>query len=215
MLVTRPNHDVTTNYLYLWSRAVIDCAKKFNKTIIDLVGKRANNKEFNSIVKKTNPDLLFLNGHGDEETITGFDNEPLISLSENIEILKGKIIFARSCKSAKKLGKEAVKNGCKAYLGYDDDFVFMADDDFILRPLMDKIAEMFLKPSNQVVISMIKGNTAGEADIKSKELFKKNAQRLMTSTAPKDQKDLIPYLLWDYNHQVCLGDTKAKIYQKS
>lgn len=211
MLITRPNHDITTNYLYLWSKVVIDCAKKFKKDIIDLVGKRANYKEFNSIVKKVSPSLLFLNGHGDEETVTGFDNEPLVRLSENLDILSGKIVYARSCSSAKILGKEAVKNGCKAYLGYDDDFVFMVSDDHILRPLMDKIAEIFLKPSNQVVVSLIKGNMAGEADAKSKELFKKNIQQLMVSTVPKEQKDLIPYLLWDYNHQVCLGDMKARI----
>jgi len=211
MLITRPNHDITTNYLYLWSRVIIECAEKFKKDIVDLVGKRANRKEFNSIVKKVNPGLLFLNGHGDEETVTGFDNEPLVKLSENLDVLSGKIVYARSCSSAKRLGREAVKNGCRAYLGYDDDFVFMVSDDYILRPLMDKIAEIFLKPSNQIAISLIKGNTAGEADAKSKELFKKNIQQLMVSTVPKEQKDLIPYLLWDYNHQVCFGDSKAKI----
>ena len=211
MLITRPNHDITTNYLYVWSDFIIDCAEKLKKNVVDLVGKRANYKEFNSIVKKVKPRFLFLNGHGDAETVTGFNNEPLIKLSENPDLLYKKVVYARACSSAKKLGRESVKKGCEAYLGYDEDFVFMVDDDSILKPVSDKIAEMFLKPSNQVAISLIKGSTTGEADKKSKEVFKKNIQQLMLSTTPNWQKDLIPYLLWDYNHQVCLGNQTARI----
>lgn len=211
MLITRPNHDITTNYLYVWSDFVIDCTKKLKKNIVDLVGKRANHDEFISVVKKVKPRFLFLNGHGDEETITGFNNEPLIKLTENLDILSGKIVYARACSSAKKLGKESVKKGCEAYLGYDEDFVFMVDDESVLKPITDKVAEMFLKPSNQVALSLVKGSTVGEADQKSKEIYRKNIQLLMLSTTPNWQKDLIPYLLWDYNHQVCLGNQNAKI----
>lgn len=211
MLITRPNHDITTNYLYIWSDFIIDCAEKLKKDIVDLVGERANQNEFVSIVKKVNPRFLFLNGHGDEETVTGFNNEPLVKLSENSELLYKKVVYARACSSAKKLGKEAVKKGCEAYLGYDEDFVFMVDDESVLKPMTDKIAEKFLRPSNQVALSLVKGSTAGEADEKSKEAFKKNIQQLMLSTTPNWQKDLIPYLLWDYNHQVCLGNRAARI----
>lgn len=211
MLITRPNHDITTNYLCVWSEFVVNCAKGLKKEVIDLFSKRANYNEFHSIIKKVKPKFLFLNGHGNDETVTGFDNEPILEASKDLEILFGRIVYARSCRSAKKLGKMSIKNGCEAYLGYDEDFVFMIDDDFVMKPEKDKIAEMFIKPSNQVAVSIVKGNSVGEADKKSKELLKKNIQQLMLSTVPKWQKDLIPYLLWNYNHQVCLGDQNARL----
>lgn len=211
MLITRPNHDVTTDYLYFWSKLVINYAAKTKRTIIDLLKKRANYKEFNSVVKKIKPNFIMFNGHGNESTITGYNNEPLIEGGKNSDILEGKIIYARSCSSAKVLGKESIEKGCKSYIGYDDDFVFSIENDKVTRPLQDKTAEVFLKPSNQIAISLLKGNTTGESCKRSKELYRKQILEYMTSEATTEQKELIPLLLWDHDHQVCLGDQTARI----
>jgi len=77
MLITRPNHDITTNYLFYWSTLLIEQAKKSGKVVTDLNQKRANAKEFASVVKKTRPAMIVLNGHGDHSTVTGYDNEPV------------------------------------------------------------------------------------------------------------------------------------------
>jgi len=126
-------------------------------------------------------------------------------------VLKNKIVYARSCISAKILGKESIKNGCNAYIGYDDEFVFSIEIDKITRPLEDKTAEVFLKPSNSIAISLLKGNTVSEANNRSKEMIKKQIRESMTSNAKSDQKELIPLLLWNYDHQVSLGDQNARL----
>ena len=211
MLITRPNHDLSTDYLYFFSQSIIDYANKTKSLVIDLSKKRANFKEFNSIVEKTKPPFLVLNGHGSESSVSGYDNEPLLVSGKNADILNGKIVYARSCSSAKKLGKESIEKGCRAYLGYDDDFVFMVEDEKVLHPIQDKTASMFLEPANQIAISLLKGHTSSESNRKSKELYKKHILKFMTSASSSEERELIPLLLWDLEHQVCLGDQNAKI----
>lgn len=209
-LITRPNHDITTNYLYYWSSLVIDKAFEKNIPVIDLKGKRANRKELTSIIKKINPTLIFFNGHGNNSSITGFDNQILIETNDNEFLLEGKIIYSLSCRSASKLGKCCISAGTKAYLGYKEDFIFMFDENCISKPLADKTVAYFLIPSNYLIISLLKKNTPQEAYKKSQQTFKKHIRKLLTSETVKTDKELIPYLVWDMTHQVCLGDQAVK-----
>lgn len=211
MLITRPDHDPTTNYLYYWSQKLIDFARKRGLQVVDLAKKRANSVEFASVIKKVKPSLIIINGHGNSSVVTGYNDEPLVIAGKNDTLLNKTIVYARSCKSGEKLGPVSVKSGCRAYIGYDDDFVFVTEDDKLTHPLQDKTAELFMNPSNYVVISLLKGHTAGEANIRSKNFLRQNIQRLVTSAASKEENDMIPYLLWNYSHQVCLGSAEATI----
>lgn len=210
MLVTRPNHDLTTTYLFFWSELLIKQAKIGNEPVIDLAGKKANIKEFTSVIKKKHPGLIVINGHGNDDIVTGYDNEPLIQAGKNQTLLKNAVVFARSCRSAKILGPVSVDSGCIAYIGYDDDFVFVTEKGKLSSPLEDKTAQLFLEPSNHVVISLLKKQTPQDANNRSKKLFKQNIQKLTTSAATKEDKQLIPYLVWDYIHQVCLEEKSKR-----
>ncbi len=204
MLITRPDHDVVTNYLFYWSTLIITQAHKSGRNVTDLSKERANAKEFASVIRKTRPSMIVMNGHGSDSIVSGYDNEPLVEKDKNPDLLKGAIIFARSCQSANSLGLEAVKVGCKAYIGYDDDFVFVTETAMVTKPLEDKTAQLFLEPSNYVAISLLKGHTPSDANKRSKDLFKKTIQKLMSSAATSKDIELIPNLFWDYSHQVCL-----------
>lgn len=210
MLITRPNHDIATNYLYYWCVILINLAKKRKISVSDLAKDRANALEFTSVVTKTKPKLIVLNGHGDESVVTGHNNEILIQADKNHNLLRGSVVYSRSCKSARKLGPQAVMAGCKAYIGYNEDFVFVTEDTKISRPLDDKTAQLFLEPSNQVVISLLKGHTPIESNKRSKEAYKRNIQKLMSSSSTKENVELIPNLVWDYMHQVCLEPIIAR-----
>lgn len=204
MLITRPNHDVTTNYLFYWSISLINLAEERKISVSDLGQKRANLNEFTSVVLKTKPTLIIFNGHGNDTEITGHNNEVLVDIKSNYHLLKGSVVYARSCKSARKLGPHAILSGCKAYIGYDEDFVFVSEEAKVSHPLDDKTAQLFLEPSNQVVISLLKGHTPTESNRRSKEAYKRNIQKLMSSSSSKEDVELIPNLVWDYMHQVCL-----------
>ena len=205
ILITRPNHDKTTNYLYHWSKLVITQAIKKGIKIYDLAGNRANRETFTSYLKQ-NPLIIFFNGHGDENSVTGFNDEILIKLGDNEAVLKNKIAYSRSCRSAKILGHECVKNGCRAFIGYKEDFIFCISPHLSTKPLEDKVAKLFLEPSNLIVVALLKGKSAQEAHVRSLKLMKKNFNDLVSTSSPPKSKNYAPYLWHNIKHQVVISN---------
>lgn len=206
ILITRPEHDDTTYYLSNWSKKFLNIAKQKGIKIFDLKRKRANKEEVTSFLLKKNPNFVIFNGHGNDDLIAGHKDEILIKTGKNEHLLKSKIIYAISCKSAKKLG---LKCNAVCYMGYDDDFIFVYEQKKITHPLKDNTAKNFLEPSNELVISLIKGNSTYESYNRSKDMFKENIRKLLISELPSTP--LVRYLWWDMQHQVLLGDEKAKL----
>ena len=95
--------------------------------IVDLEGEKANRESFESVLKKKNPDLVFLNGHGSPDAVCGQDDKVVVQADLNEKILAKRLIYAVSCDSAQILGKEAVRNGAKVYIGYNKPFAFLAN----------------------------------------------------------------------------------------
>ncbi|MBI2604008.1 MAG: hypothetical protein HYW56_00515 [Candidatus Harrisonbacteria bacterium] len=177
-------------------------------TVVDLEGEKATRERFIGTLEKKSPRFVFLNGHGNENVVCGHDDE--ILLKESDVAVKDKILYARACKSAKQLGQKAIENGASAYIGYDEDFIFTTDETKSSRPVQDETAALFLEPSNQTAISILKGHTAEEANRRSKEKFAKNIRTLLLLGPSEDDYYAIRYLLWDMRHQVCLGDGSSK-----
>lgn len=211
LLVTRPNHDLTVRYLSAWGQKVITEAEKKGIKILELKNKRANKQELEKMIKKHNPALIFLNGHGDKNSVCGQDDKNLVSLDDkNEKILSGSITYALACQSAKGLGVQATKDNFGAFIGYQEDFYFYYDQTKVTRPLEDGIAKLFLEPSNQVVVSLLKGNTASNSNLNSRKFFARNIQKLLSSEASLESGQYIKYLWWDMKNQVCLGNGDYK-----
>lgn len=209
MIVTRPQHDITTKYLAIWAKEIIDFAKTKKVEVIDLCKEKANKDDFVGRVKKTQPDVVFLNGHGDDDCITGHDNQEIVKAGDNHNILEGLITYALSCNSAKELGPKVAENKDTTYIGYKDEFIFVGDANCITRPLDDLRAKPFMESSNQVMFSLLKGNSAQEASEKSKNKFKEHYTKLSSSDADQDSLQSAQCLWWNMRNQVCLGDTDA------
>jgi len=71
-------------------------------------------------------------------------DEILVEVGENEYILKDTIVFSLSCSSAKRLGISSIKAGAKAYIGYNEDFIFAYTDGFLTRAEQDPLAKLFL-----------------------------------------------------------------------
>lgn len=211
VLLTRPNHDPTTTYLYFWSEAIIKQAKDSNHRLIDLKGKSVTKFRFTCKIRCKRPSLIVINGHGDEDLTTGYNNQILIQVGVNESLLKNTIVYARSCSCAKKLGPACVTKGTIAFIGYDDEFVFMFDENSEDKPAEDKTAALFLEPSNQIAISLLKGFSTQEANQVALDLYQNTIQQYSTSEVPPEDSELLPYLYWDMNHQKLLGDGDATI----
>lgn len=210
--ITRPKYDDATCYLFYWSQEIIDFAKNNGFRVISLDKERVDKKTVINILVKTSPDLVFLNGHGDKDKIIGGKKEEIILDTNEKTNLKIKIIFSRSCRSAKTFGPHSISIlGVKAFIGYDEDFTFYYDPEKIFRPLDDKLAELFLKPSNYVAVALMKGYSALESNDKSKNLFKKNIEKLLIEGPSSENYTAISFLYWDMVHQVCMGEGKTTL----
>ncbi len=211
LLITRPEHDYATRYLSYWSKDIIKAAIAKDIEVVDLHRGKAAKKELEGRLRKINPTFVVLNGHGSDECVFGHNNEELINAKTNSDLLKGRVTYAVSCNSAKKLGK-ACADKTTAYIGYNESFVFNMERQYLSQPLKDKRAAQFLKPSNQVSLSLIKGHTAKEASDSSKRLFSGTIKRLLPSINqnPHAREDVAD-LFWDMNHLVCEGNGGLRI----
>lgn len=211
MIITRPNYENTTNYLFKWSEHILDFAKNTHKKVVDISGKKVTKPILESYIRKIKPGFIMINGHGNDNCVTGHDDEVLVEKDRNAEIFKDSIIYARSCSSAKELGKVCAEQFNATYIGYTGDYWFMWEEDKLFHPLKDQTAKKFLEPSNHIAIALLKGSTANEANLKSKNLMKQQILKMVTSAASSDEQSMLPLMVWNYNHQVCLGDGEAKI----
>ncbi|MEK6816445.1 MAG: hypothetical protein AABY09_02440 [Nanoarchaeota archaeon] len=184
----------------------MDYAKANGIDYIDLRSDRVTGKEFESVIKKKQPKLVIFNGHGNEEMVTGHKCSPLIQINKNEPLLINKIVYAISCKSAQKLGISCVKNGTLAYIGYNEDFIFVFDKTKTFDPSEDELARYFLEPSNELILSLLKGNTAKQAFDNSQLAYNKKIDKLLSSEAPVASENLLWILFWDRDNQVIIGD---------
>lgn len=210
VLITRPDHDIATNYLYLWTEDIVKLSSKKGKTL-DLKGKKATSKNFKSYIEKHQPAFIFINGHGNEQEITGYDNEVLVKVGQNEDLLKNKIIYARSCDAAKVLGKKLANESGVTFIGYVKSFILGRVPAKVGHPLNDEVARLFIQPSNLISITIIKGHEAGKAYRKSQEAMMKNFFFMLSSRANDNQRDAAPYLWNNRKNQVLLGNHNAKI----
>lgn len=210
ILVTRPNHDLVTTYISTWAKKVLIEADKRKISKLDLLFKKASKSYFESYIQRNQPKLIFFNGHGSEDSITGFDNEVLVSL-KNTDLLDGKIIYARSCDAGARLGPKAVRDGALCFIGYRQSFVVGYSEEYWTRPLQDPLARLFLEPSNLVPVTLLKGNSIADAYRKSQNTSFKNFTFALSTKASPLERDTAPYLWHNRKYQVVLGDLAAKL----
>jgi len=79
----------------------------------------------------------------------------------------------------------------------------------IIYALSCETAKLFLEPSNQITISLLKGHTTGDSHQRSQNSFLKNIQKLLSSESAETY--LARFLVWDMRHQVCLGNREASL----
>lgn len=209
ILFSRPCHDGTLAYLHYYGKELVKFSKKKYKTF-DREKKKANKKEILKLIEKQKPVFIMFNGHGTPDEIAGHKNEIIVS-KDNSNILLNTITYALSCSSAQKLGKIVIKNGCFCFIGYEDDFNLGKDPDSEASPKRDKIAKLFLEPSNILVKSLINGQKVEQAIENAKEKMKENIWYLSTTRDFPEAPFYAPFLMSNYFSLVGHGDKNRAI----
>ncbi len=179
-LIARSDHDDGTRYLYEWSGLIIKEAQAKGYKVADVKGKEVNSKEVIGKIKSMKPIFVFLNGHGDENSYCGQNFEEIIN-KENSTVLENTITYVRACDCLEGLGGEAVKNGCKAFIGYKMKFIVPMQDEYVSRPLQDPMAKPVMEASNIVAKSVVEGKSAKEAVDIAHNLARKYIRELLFS----------------------------------
>jgi hypothetical protein len=212
LLVTRPKYDDGTEYLSAYALEILKRAKLLNIDFKDFEGKNVTKREIEKYIKSKNPQLLFLNGHGDVSgnEIYGHNNQVIFSLS-NVNLLKKRITYARACFAAISLGQEAVRDNSGCFIGYRFPFSFFIDDRWSTKPLNDKLAALYLNPSNELVLSLLNGKTVNEADKKSKKMMIRNMKEILAMESRKEPgaTRMLEILWGNYEGQIVLGNKEA------
>lgn len=208
LLVTRPQYDSGTHYLFYWSTLYVKFARSKGHQVVELDRKRANKKELTSVIEKTKPRLICFNGHGNYNLIVG-NEEILIKIGDNESLLSGSIVTVLACSSGKLLGPACIKTGTLAFIAYKEDFIFFYNNQQTSNPLNDSRAKLFLDPANEIVYSLLKGHSVKESYKRSQRHYLQNIQGVLASDSSKAY--LARYLIWDMRHQVYLGDQNATL----
>ena len=177
-------------------------------TVLDLSGEKVTRANFESYLRKHGPEIVFLNGHGNQTTITGDNNKPILDVRGDVNTI---VIYARSCDAGAVLGQTLVAKNTNAFIGYKRKFTFMYSPDNITKPLKDPMAKLFLEPSNLALSTLLKKHTAEEAHARSQEAMFKNFRKMVSSQASDEERYGARWLWANINSQVLLGDPKASI----
>jgi hypothetical protein len=212
LIITCPEHDDATAYLTYFSKEIV--AETITKSLKykEVKDSKLNENEFTGILNKLDYRLIVLNGHGSFDSIFGYQDNIIIQLNKNDHLLKERIVYARSCNAGLKLGPECMKNtqdGC--FIGYKLPFIFYMDSKWTTKPHNDKIAKLFLKPSNLIPISVIKGHSALEAHNKSKKKMLRIMSKLVKNKKDQETPFYLEALWNNYVGQVICGNEKVKL----
>lgn len=113
------------------------------------------------------PGVAYLSGvgHGSSTTYTGHFYDPVFEVGNYSAVeVRGKIAHFLSCETARDLGPDFVSNGCLAYFGYDEDFVFTTADQ-----------DVFFECDSEIDRAFADGLNAAQVYERVKKLFAKRA----------------------------------------
>jgi len=113
------------------------------------------------------------------------------------------VIKLLSCQTGVELGPDLVKNGCAAFMGYTDDYVWVCDSDLASTPWSDKIAATSLIPVVDGINALLDGKTAQEAFDIELEGYSRNAE--------VEEDELVKACLeFNWDNAVLLGNPEAR-----
>lgn len=199
VLVTNPEMDKLTRYLRVWTKKLI---KQFNKKhdFIHLEQSKANQKRLHKTLEKKGVECVLLNGHGANDRIAGNNPNDILIDIDSAHLLTGTVVHALSCNTAKNLGPAAIKQGAKAYIGYDEQFIAVLKDGNLSNPLQDDTAALFLDPAMAAPKALLDGKSAAEAIAQAKQAYNNSIIKAFSSDIQSDNDQFIKLLLWDRNH---------------
>jgi hypothetical protein len=123
-VVTAATHRYRTKELYRYLRT-----KKKRLRLRKCERAKASRKLVAAVAQKPNVGYVTGGGHGSSDAYRGQRDIAVFEVGYyDPKEVKGKIVHFLSCRTGRGLGPDFVRNGCRAFFGYDGDFAFHPDE---------------------------------------------------------------------------------------
>jgi len=167
-----------------------------NLEVIDLAAEDAEKEPVLNALEEHDPYLIISFGHGYSSAYTGNSETPIFD-TNNIYLLAGRIWKTLSCQVGKLLGLQMVREGGIAFLGYDEDWVWLALDSSA-DPYEDKHAKAFYISDNQG--SIVLGVTYDPSKASDEAIKEYNRWIDYWLENPEEDPkavEIVKWLIWD------------------
>ena len=146
-------------------------------------------------------------GHGLYRMFRGHNNCEIWKASDDLSHLKGLIVHLLSCQTGASLGRSMVKQGVRAFWGYEEDFVFVKLKQPPIDLLQDQSAGFVLRMDCLIDEGILTGKDANEIY----DMVDDYVANLISQAKPHVRSALVS----NYQNLVCpittWGDPKATI----
>lgn len=140
-------------------------------TIVRCQGALARRSYVAPQARKGNVVYLTGAGHGSHTTYKGHYYEPIFQVGNfSTEESDNKIVHFLSCQTGRDLGPDFVAHGCRAYFGYDEDFVFIMED-----------SEVFFECDSEIDRAFADGLTARQVYTRVNALYQLRIGKLLAT----------------------------------
>jgi hypothetical protein len=207
-LVIRPAWDNTTNDLNRWAAHVVSALQISQRTVDDLAKTQAVRRAVDVALPNVEQLIVFY-GHGEFDKLKGHrshKHEEILLDSQNMHYLRDKIIVAVACDSRATLGVDAVRNaGARAYLGYDERFLYLVSDQVVEAD--------FMRCANAAALAIVSGLSVADAYGNTMQEFDRAILHYARGTGSThiDAFNIFTSLFWDRGHFGYEGDGLATL----
>ena len=146
----------------------------------NFVKSEATQTKLKNALKNQKKGIVSCSAHGEYNRLNSYRGRHLFNTNENFGEIEGKIIHLKACLTAKKLGPELVKNGAKAFYGYNELLGFPSKNNY------PDLIKFFMEPDEILIIELHKGLAAKYVHEAVMDSYNRNIQELKKKNAPQN-----------------------------
>jgi len=213
LVISNPS-DTPTRYGYHYLKRFSRYAAKQGHRIIFL--STATLQTFRDTLRKYNPSLIIINGHGGRKGVEVADSillgvvdyDPELGKKiyrQNPEWMAGRLVYLFTCNAMKELGFRLIDYGAVAVAGFRDAFIFLSEEH--VSPEKDRLAEPFFISLLQLPLHLSTGKGFGFSTNATRKAF----TYYLEKAEAENQTEQAKFLNHDLVNFLAIGDMEAKL----
>lgn len=215
ILIVASPVDEPTRYAYgYWKRYANTPARNGHQVVLL---RHATLPSFEKALRKWNPRLVIMDGHGGSNGAE-INNHILLGVNSydsdlgrkiygtNTHLMAGRIVYMATCNTGKALAYHLIDAGAVAVAAYKEPFIFLTQER-VPNPLADKTAHPFFIGMLQLALQLANHNSFGDAARLTRRAF----EYYRDEAELRGDREAAKYLHFDALNFVALGNMEASL----